>query len=229
VRHRRSGARATVTTLAFALLGLGPGPALAHAPMPSSPRYSAVDQNTHAYAYDARTGLMTELESPVGPDGTSTVAGTSQNRYVAGTWSTPTHHPRGATPVYDSKVTSITGHTVVGTFQPKPDGSSDQPAARGFAYDIRTGHTVLATTRPGAYAYDLRSKTLAPFGPGPFGYVYRVDTREFTLLPAVGGVHSTASDVDRHGAAVGNSATDSADPSTPDGVCHATPWTARRD
>lgn len=120
-----------------------------------------------------------------------------------------------------SKVTSITGHTVVGTFQPKPDGSSDQPAARGFAYDIRTGawsdlgpemsyrpvvtgHTVLATTRPGAYAYDLRTKTLSAFGPGPgrtyingvagkfaagdtnpgaFGYVYRIDTGEFTPCP----------------------------------------------
>ncbi|KUN59227.1 hypothetical protein AQJ46_40515 [Streptomyces canus] len=34
--------------------------------------------------------------------------------------------------------------------------------------------------------------------PGSFGCVYRVDTGEFTLLPVVGGVHSTASDVDRH-------------------------------
>ncbi|WP_405514093.1 hypothetical protein [Streptomyces canus] len=46
--------------------------------------------------------------------------------------------------------------------------------------------------------------------PGPFGYVYRVDTGEFTLLPAVG-----------------NSATASADPSTPDGVHHATLWAVR--
>ncbi|MDT0487636.1 hypothetical protein [Streptomyces doebereineriae] len=400
MRHRRLGARAAVAALAFALLGLGSGPALAHTSKPSSPQYTAVDlgtlggayssgfaldrdtvvgssaiagdfewhafaydrstrvmtdlgtlggtsssaldvegryvigdstlangnsrgfvhdlrtrstqtigtfggtdshvagisgstvvgsartpgnQNTHAYAYDARTGVMTELESPVGPDGTSTAAGSSQNRYVAGTWDYPdTPFEGGHAYVYDlrtrawtdlsaydngvsSKVTSITGNTVVGTFQPKPDGSSEQPPERGFAYDIRsgvwsdlgpemsyrpvvTGHTVLATTRPGAYAYDLRTKTLSTFGPGPgrtyingvagkfaagdtnpgpFGYVYRVDTGEFTLLPAVGGVHSTASDVDRHGAAVGNSATASADPSTPDGVYHATLWTVR--
>ncbi|MFI6436470.1 hypothetical protein [Streptomyces sp. NPDC050759] len=46
--------------------------------------------------------------------------------------------------------------------------------------------------------------------PGPFGYVYRVDTGEFTPLPAVGALHFTAFDVDRHGAAVGNSAADAA-------------------
>jgi hypothetical protein len=111
-----------------------------------------------------------------------------------------------------------------------------------------TGRTVLATARPGAYAFDLPTKTLSVFGPGPgrtyvngaagkfatgetnpgpFGYVYRVDTGAFTLLPAIGGVHSTATDVDRHGSAVGNSATASADPSTPDGVYHATLWTVR--
>ncbi|MDQ0905863.1 hypothetical protein QFZ22_001848 [Streptomyces canus] len=106
-----------------------------------------------------------------------------------------------------------------------------------------------ATVAALAHAYDLRTKTLSAFGPGPgrtyvngvagkfaacdtnpgaFGYVYRVDTGEFTLLPAVGGVHSTASDVDGHGAAVGNSPTASAEPSTPDGVHHATLWTVRR-
>lgn len=241
------------------------------------------NQNTHAYAYDARTRVMTELDSPVGPDGTSTAAGTSLGRYVAGTWDHPdTPFEGGHAFVFDlrtrswtdlstydngvsSKVTSITGHTVVGSFQPKPDGSSDRPPERGFAYDIRsgvwsdlgpemayrpivTGHTVLATTRPGAYAYDLRTRTLSAFGPGPgrafidgvagkyaagdtnpgpFAYVYRVDTGAFTLLPAVGGVHSTATDVDRHGTAVGNSATASTDPSTPDGVYHATLWTVR--
>lgn len=115
---------------------------------------------------------------------------------------------------------------------------------------VVTGHTVLATTRPGAYAYDLRSRTLSAFGPGPgrtyingvagkyaagdtdpgpFAYVYRVDTGEFTLLPAVGGVHSTASGVDRQGAAVGNSATASTDPASPEGVYHATLRTPRRD
>lgn len=56
------------------------------------------NQNTHAYAYDARTGVMTELESPVGPDGTSTAAGTSLNRYVAGTWDYPDTPFEGATP-----------------------------------------------------------------------------------------------------------------------------------
>jgi probable HAF family extracellular repeat protein len=401
MRHRRLGARATVATLALALLGLGSAPALAHTAKPSSRHYTAVDlgtlggtyssgfaldrdtvvgsstragddfnshafaydrsthvmtdlgtlggpeslalgvegryvigdsslaggdrrgfvhdlrthrtqtigtfggtdshvtaisgglvvgsartpgnQNTHAYAYDPRTRVLTELDSPVGPDGTSTAAGTSEGRYVAGTWDYPdTPFEGGHAYVHDlrtrawtdlsaydngvsSKVTSITGHTVVGTFQPKPDGSSGTPPERGFAYDIRsglwsdlgpemsyrpivTGHTVLATTRPGAYAYDLRSRTLSAFGPGPgrtyingvagkyaagdtnpgsFAYVYRVDTGEFTLLPAIGGVHSTASDVDRQGAAVGNSATASGDPASPDGVYHATLWTVR--
>ncbi|MEU0943684.1 hypothetical protein ABZ379_12920 [Streptomyces canus] len=38
------------------------------------------NQNTHAYAYDARTRVLTELDSPVGPDGTSTAAGISEGR-----------------------------------------------------------------------------------------------------------------------------------------------------
>ncbi|MER7563696.1 hypothetical protein ABTZ93_12090 [Streptomyces sp. NPDC097941] len=90
MRHRRLGARATVATLALALLGLGSGPALAHTAKPSSRHYTAIDLgtlggtyssgfaldrdtvvgsstragddfNSHAFAYDRSTHAMTDL------------------------------------------------------------------------------------------------------------------------------------------------------------------------
>lgn len=43
MRHRRLGARATVVTLALALLGLGSGWALAHTAKPSSRHCTTID------------------------------------------------------------------------------------------------------------------------------------------------------------------------------------------
>jgi probable HAF family extracellular repeat protein len=118
-----------------------------------------------------------------------------------------------------SKATSFSGHTIVGITQPKPSSDTGElPPTHGFAYDIRTrtwtdlgaemsyqplvtGHTVVASNRPAAYAYDLTSQTMTPFGPGPgrtgidgvggrfvvgetfpgpYCYVYRIDTRRLT-------------------------------------------------
>ncbi|MFF7546323.1 hypothetical protein ACFZCU_22220 [Streptomyces canus] len=59
-------------------------------------------------------------------------------------------------------------------------------------HPVVTGHTVLATTRPGAYAYDLRAKTLSPSSPGPGRTYINGVAGKF----AIGGVH-TPSDVDR--------------------------------
>ena len=234
------------------------------------------NQSTHAFAYDVRTQVMTDLGTPAGPAGVSSPAGISQGRYVAGTWNVPGAQFEGGQPfVYDlrtgtmtdlganggvyTRATSISGHTVVGITTPKPSDSSDSPADRGFAYDIRTGtwtdlgpelsyfpsvtgHTVVASNRPAAYAYDLTTGALTPFGtatsrtgingvsgefvvgdnyPGPFAYVYRLDTGRLTQLPGIGGGDATASDADRHGSVVGTSV-------TADGTYHATLWTLQR-
>ncbi|MFI6561076.1 hypothetical protein [Streptomyces sp. NPDC050534] len=243
---------------------------------------TAGNQSTHAFAYNVRTGTMTDLGSPAGPAGISSAVGISEGRYVAGTWDVPSApFDGGQSFVYDlrthtmtdlcvggvhSKATSMSGHTIVGTTQPKPSGSGDTPAPRGFAYDIRTGtvtdlgpemsygpvvtgHTVVASATPAAYALDLVTGARTTFGtgpgrtgingaagkfvvgdgfPGPFSYVYRVDTHRFTLLPAAGGVHGTATGADRGGAVVGTSATAPTDPSTPDGSYHATLWSLRK-
>ncbi|NEA66222.1 hypothetical protein [Streptomyces sp. SID12488] len=163
-----------------------------------------------------------------------------------------------------SKATSFSGHTIVGITQPQPSGDTGElPPTHGFAYDIRTriwtdlgaemayqplvtGHTVVASNRPAAYALDLTTRTMTPFGPGPgrtginavggqfvvgeafpgpFCYVYRIDTRRLTRLHALGGIQATASGVDRHGSVTGSSATAPPDPSTPNGPYHATLWT----
>ncbi|MHC3473179.1 hypothetical protein ACYF6T_31435 [Streptomyces sp. 7R007] len=231
------------------------------------------DQTTHAFVYDVRTHVMTDLGTPAGPAGSSSAVGISQGRFIAGTWTVPAApYDGGHAFVYDlrthtmtdlsayggtvSKATSISGHTVVGFTQ-----DSGAPA-HGFAYDIATrtwtdlgpetayqprvtGHTVVAGNRPAAYALDLVTGTLTPFGtgttrtgingvsgkyvagdayPGPFAYVYRLDTGALTELPALGGVHSTASGADRQGSVVGTSATTPSDPGASDGPYHATLW-----
>ncbi|MET7472808.1 hypothetical protein ABZT17_00390 [Streptomyces sp. NPDC005648] len=235
--------------------------------------WTAGNQGNHAFAYDARTKVMTDLGSPIGPSGGSGAAGISGGRYVVGTWTGPGAQ-NGQAYVYDlrtktwtdlsahggvsSRATSVSGHTVVGITQPRP---GDAP--HGFAYDIRTGawtdlgtdmsyqpyvtgHTVLAGNRPAAYALDLTTGAVTKFGTassrtgingvagkyvagdlylGPFPYVYRVDTHRFTQLPSLGGVYSTASAVDRHGAVVGTSGTAPSSPGGPDATYHATLWT----
>ncbi|MEU6228288.1 hypothetical protein [Streptomyces sp. NPDC047042] len=239
----------------------------------------------HAFVYDIRTGVMTDLGTPAGPDGGSVPVGISQGRYVVGTWGAPGSVFDGGQPfVYDlrthvmtdvglhggvySKVTSVSGHTIVGITQPQPTGGTGElPPTHGFAYDIRTGvwtdlgaqmsyqprvtgHTVVASNRPAAYAFDLTTGTMTPFGPGPLrtaingvggpfvvgeafpgftAYVYRIDTGRFTQLHSLGGRQAAANDVDRHGSATGSSATAPTDPSSPDGEYHATLWTLCAD
>jgi hypothetical protein len=232
------------------------------------------NQGSHAFAYDLRTHVMTDLGSLAGPSGVSSSVGISQGRYITGYSDAPgqpypvrhafvydlrthTMTDLGANGALSSQPTSISGHTIVGYTEPSLPTSGDTP--HGFAYDIRThawtdlgaelnyrpivtGHTVVSSNRGVAYTYDLSTGTLAPFRPGlgrtgfnnatgpfvlgdvfpgPFGYVYRPDTAQFTDLPAPGGLPSTAMNADSHGSVIGNGA-------TPDGPYHATLWVPQR-
>ncbi|MFF7639742.1 hypothetical protein [Streptomyces canus] len=114
------------------------------------------NRNTHAYAYDARTRVITELDSPVGPNGTGTAVGISEGRYVTGTWDHPDTvrgrprlrprpaHPGPDRPEHLRQRRLQQGHLDRGVWSGLGPEMSYRP--------IMTGHTVLATrrTRPGA-------------------------------------------------------------------------------
>lgn len=179
--RRRLPLRSAVAAAAGALMcvTLAPGSASAAAPhRPAPVHYTAVDLGTlggatsvpvamsgpvvvgsartadgysHAFAYDARTGAMTDLGSLAGPAGTSSAQGIADGRWVVGVSSMPglpypyTHAfvydlrtraltDLGANGGYSAWVTSVSGHLVTGGFL--PDSAPTKPG-RGFVYDLR--------------------------------------------------------------------------------------------
>ncbi|MDJ0343943.1 hypothetical protein QMK19_27945 [Streptomyces sp. H10-C2] len=91
-----------------------------------------------------------------------------------------------------------------------------------------SGHTAVASDGRAAYSFDLTTGTRTPLDPelgvtecngftgrlvvgdvfpGPFAFADRVDTGEFTRLPALGGLNATATSADHQGEVVGSAAT----------------------
>lgn len=174
----------------------------------------------HAFVYDLRTHVMTDL----GTNGGLSSEPTSISGHTIVGYTEPSPTSGDTTPhgfAYDIRTRTWT-----------------DLGAEMYYRPIVTGHTVVSSDRGKAYTFDLATGTLAPFRPGlgrtgfnnatgrfvlgyvfpgPFGYVYRIDTGQFTELPAPGGLSSNTLNADRHGAIIGNGA-------TPDGPYHATLW-----
>ncbi|MGW1746933.1 hypothetical protein ACWCRD_15245 [Streptomyces sp. NPDC002092] len=55
------------------------------------------------------------------------------------------------------------------------------------------------------------------FAPNPFAFIARVDNGDFTHLPSLGGLNSSASQVNRHGLVAGSAALAPADPVSANG------------
>jgi uncharacterized membrane protein len=177
----------------------------------------------HAFVYDLRTHVMTDL----GTNG----ALSSQATAISG------HTVVGYTePAPTSADTASHGFA----YNIRTHAWTDLGAEMSYR-PLVTGHTVVSSNRGTAYTFDLATGTLAPFRPGlgrtgfnaatggfvlgdvlpdSFGYVYRTDTAQFTQLPAPGGLHSTAVSADPHGSVIGNGA-------TTNGPYHATLWEPR--
>jgi probable HAF family extracellular repeat protein len=174
----------------------------------------------HAFLYDLRTHTMTDL----GANGALSSQPTSISGHTIVGYTEPSLPTSGDTPhgfAYDIRTHTWTDLGAELNYRP-----------------IVTGHTVVSSNRGVAYTYDLSTGTLTPFRPGlgrtnfnnatgpfvlgdvypdSFGYIYRPNTGQFTELPAPGGLPSTATNADPHGAVVGNGA-------TPAGPYHATLW-----
>lgn len=157
---------------------------------------TAGDEATHAFAYDLRTHVMTDLGSLAGPAGTSAAVGITRGRYVVGDSSVPgqpADAPHGF--VHDlltgvttdigtdggtySRITDVSGRTVVGTYGVPVAGRGAR--AHGFAYDLDTGawtdlgdrlfvspsvsgHYVVGWDGEVGWACDLRTGTLSGVG-----------------------------------------------------------------
>ncbi len=157
---------------------------------------TAGDAATHAFAYSLRTRAMTDLGSLAGPGGTSQAVGITGGRYVVGNSSVP-GQPAAATHgfVHDlvtgtttdigtnggtySRITAVSGRTVVGTYGAPVNGGGARPC--GFAYDVGTGvwtdlgngvfvplsvsgRHVVGWDGEAGWAYDLRTGTLSEVG-----------------------------------------------------------------
>jgi hypothetical protein len=88
-----------------------------------------------------------------GPDGSNAKA--CQNRNVAGTgdWTDPSDYDNGVS----GKVTSITGHTVVGTFRPTPD-----PAGATSTAWPESSPSAASTPRPISTVYGAADSASTP-------------------------------------------------------------------
>ncbi|MYS19947.1 probable extracellular repeat, HAF family [Streptomyces sp. DvalAA-14] len=174
----------------------------------------------HAFVLDLHTHTTTDL----GPSGSSfSRASAISGNTVVGV-EQPSGDPGGSAPrgfAYDirtgistdlgeqlSYAPKVSGRTVVAT-----DGHA------GSTVDLTTG--VRTPFGPGTGTTDLSGITgrfvSGDTFPGPVGYVYRVDTGQFSALPALGGPDSTANSSDRRGYAVGSA-------ETATGTYHATLW-----
>ncbi|MEU6064849.1 hypothetical protein ABZ864_10220 [Streptomyces sp. NPDC047082] len=178
----------------------------------------------HGFAYNLRTRTMTDLGTLGGSSSTandisgSTVVGqsrTADNRLTGYAYDLRTGI---RTDLGSHLLTAqlISGSTVVGS-----DGLLSS------SFDLTT-HTsaMIGTGRGVTEVKQIAGNVIVGdnFAPNSFAFVARVDNGDFTYLASLGGLNSSATQVNRHGVLAGSAALPPADPSTANGPFHAAVW-----
>ncbi|MEU2391412.1 hypothetical protein [Streptomyces sp. NPDC007369] len=178
----------------------------------------------HGFAYDLRTRTMTDLGTLGGSSSTandisgSTVVGQSRtagNGLTGYAYDLRTGIRTDLGPHFLT-AQLISGSTVVG---------GDGLLASSF--DLKT-HTraVIGSGRGVTKAKQITGNLVVGdnFAPNSFAFVARVDNGDFTYLASLGGLNSSAAQVNCHGVVAGSAALPSADPLTANGPFHAAVW-----
>ncbi|WP_328923623.1 hypothetical protein OG429_02615 [Streptomyces sp. NBC_00190] len=178
----------------------------------------------HGFAYNLRTRTMTDLGTLGGSSSTandisgSTVVGqsrTADNRLTGYAYDLRTGI---RTDLGSHFLTAqlISGSTVVG---------GDGMLASSF--DLMTYTSAVIGPRRGVTtARQIAGNLIVGdnFAPNSFAFVARVDDGDFTYLASLGGLNSSAAQVNRHGIVAGSAALPSAEPDTANGPFHAAVW-----
>ncbi|MFK0258226.1 hypothetical protein [Streptomyces sp. NPDC090445] len=178
----------------------------------------------HGFAYDLRTRTMTDLGTLGGRTSTandisgSTVVG--QSRTVGNGLTGYAYDLRTGirTDLGSHFLTAqlISGSTVAG---------GDGLLASSF--DLVTHKSAVIGSGRGVTEVKQIAGNLMVgdnFAPNSFAFVARVDNGDFTYLPSLGGLNSSARQANRHGVVAGSAALPSADPGTANGPFHAAVW-----
>ncbi|MEV0415494.1 hypothetical protein AB0I68_33155 [Streptomyces sp. NPDC050448] len=182
------------------------------------------DVVTHAFAYNLRTRKMTDLGTLGGSSSTandisgSTVVGQSR---TAGNGLTGYAYDlrtgiRTDLGAHFLTAQLISGGTVVG---------GDGLLASSF--DLMTHTSAVIGSGRGVTEVKQISGNLMVgdnFAPNSFAFVARIDDGDFTYLASLGGLNSSATQVNGHGVVAGSAALPSAGPFTANGPFHAAVW-----
>lgn len=178
----------------------------------------------HGFAYDLRTRTMTDLGTLGGGSSTandisgSTVVGQSRTADNSLTGYAYDLRTGIRTDLGSRFLTAqlISGSSVVGG-----DGLLSS------SFDLRT-HTsaVIGSGRGVTEVKQIAGNFMvgSNFAPNSFAFVARVDNGDFTYLASLGGLNSSAKQVNHHGVVAGSAALAPDDPVSANGPFHATVW-----
>ncbi|MFI6144473.1 hypothetical protein [Streptomyces sp. NPDC051109] len=179
---------------------------------------------THGFAYNLRTRTMTDLGTLGGSTSTaqdisgSTVVGQSR---TAGNGLTGYAYDLRTGIRTDLGSRFLTAQLVSGSTVVGGDGLLSS------SFDLMTHKSaVIGSGRGVTEAKQITGKVIVGdnFAPNSFAFVSRVDNGDFTYLPSLGGLNSSAAQADSHGVVAGSAALPPAGPSTANGPFHAAVW-----
>ncbi|MGW8779890.1 hypothetical protein ACWGNM_17785 [Streptomyces sp. NPDC055796] len=179
---------------------------------------------THGFAYDLRTRTMADLGTLGGSSSTandisgSTVVGRSRTAANALTGYAYDLRTGIRTDLGPRFLTAqlVSGSTVVG---------GDGMLSSSFDLTTRTS-AVIGSGRGVTEVRQISGPLMAGnnFAPNSFAFVARADNGDFTYLTSLGGLNSSAAQVNGKGIVAGSAALPAADPATANGPFHAAVW-----
>ncbi|WP_084728881.1 hypothetical protein [Streptacidiphilus neutrinimicus] len=183
---------------------------------------------THGFAYDLRTGTMTDLGTLGGTSSTANdVSGSvvvGQSRTAGNGYSGYAYDLRTGTRT-DLGFHLLTGELVSGNTAVGGDSELST------TFDLTTHATRTVGPGSGVTQVDQISGNLMvgdDFAPNSLAFLARVDTGDFTYLPALGGLNSSAAQVNCDGVVAGSAALAPAAPVNANGPFHAVVWVPRK-